>query len=258
MGDLGSLIYDARQMKSANQVQTGIVIGTVNSNYDQKYPDKLQVEIPIGGSEKTLMVWAKFMSPLAGETWGGYQKPEVGDYVVVGFIGGNVMRPVVLGSVYKTSAKMITECANELNAIKKFKTKAGAEISFEVKDDKETVTLKTKNQSKVIIDESKDEISIIGSSGKNLMTINSESGKITLTAEEEMGFDVGSTKVSFKKDGTLDIACKKLNIKEKPEITIDANKITAEAMQINMKGSAGVKLESSATLEAKGSLVKIN
>lgn len=258
MNDLGSLIYDTRQMQEAHKMQVGLIIGKVNNIYDEKFPDKLEVEIPIGGTEKTMMVWAKFMNQMAGETWGGYGKPEVGDYVVIGFLGGNMMRPIVLGSVYQTTATMVTECANEQNSIKKFKTKQGAEVSFEVVDEKEKVILQTKNKSQIVIDEAKDEISIIGSSGKNLMTINSESGKITVTAEEEIDLAAGSTKVAMKKDGSMDIECKKLNIKNKPEVKIDANKITTEAMQINMKGSTGVKVESSAMLEVKGNIVKIN
>ncbi|WP_054741104.1 hypothetical protein [Cellulosilyticum ruminicola] len=153
---------------------------------------------------------------------------------------------------------MMSECANEKNSIKRFKTKQGGQLSFETVDDKEKVILQTKNQSQIIIDEGKDEISIIGSSGKNLVTVNSENGKITITAEEEINLQAGEAKVNMKKDGSVDMTCKQLNIKNKPNIKVEANTLKVEGMQVQMKGSTGFKAESGAMLEVKGNVVKIN
>jgi len=262
MDDLGSLIYDKNKDNGKTKSQmsniSGILIGTVNNTYNEKAPDRVEVEMPIGGAGKTVIVWAKLMSISAGNEWGIYYKPEVGDKVILGFHNGNVTKPYILGCVYPKSAKMIGECSNSLNSKKKIKTKSGGEISFENKEDKETITITTKKKSKIIIDDTDDKISIIGSNGKNLVTIDSKSGKIEITAEKGISLAAGDTKISLEKGGNIDVECKNFNIKNQANIKMDANKVEIAGVQVNVKATAGMKLESSATFEAKGTLVKIN
>lgn len=261
MDDLGALIYDKNNnKKTKSQVSTipGILVGTVNNHYNEKIPDKIQVEIPVGGAGKTVVVWAKFMMPAAGNEWGMYYKPEAGDKVIISFHNGNVTKPFILGCVYPKSSKMIEECSDKLNSRKKIKTKGGGEISFENKDSKETITITTKKKSKIVIDDTADKISIIGSNGKNLITINSESGKIDIIAENSISLGAGDTKISLEKSGNIDVECKNFNIKNKANVKVDANKVEIAGIQVNAKATAGMKLESSAVLEAKGTMVKIN
>lgn len=262
MDDFGSLIYDANKENKKTSSNagniSGILIGTVNNTYNKKAPDRVEVEIPIGGAGKTVIVWAKFMSPAAGKEWGMYYKPEVGDKVIISFHNGNIKKPFILGCVYEMNAKMINECCESLNSKKKIKTKGGGEISFENKDNNETITITTKKKSKIVINDTEDTISIVGSNGKNLMKINSKSGKIEVTAENNLSLAAGDTKIKLQKSGNVDIECKNFNIKNKANIKMDANKVQLEGVQVNVKAAAGMKLESSAILEAKGTMVKIN
>ena len=47
-----------------------------------------------------LGVWLRLATPVAGANWGGHLVPRPGQEVVVGFLNGNIDRPVIVGSVY--------------------------------------------------------------------------------------------------------------------------------------------------------------
>ena len=47
-----------------------------------------------------LGVWLRLATPVAGANWGGHLVPRPGQEVVIGFLNGNVDRPVIVGSVY--------------------------------------------------------------------------------------------------------------------------------------------------------------
>jgi type VI secretion system secreted protein VgrG len=47
-----------------------------------------------------LGVWLRVMTPVAGANWGGHLVPRPGQEVVVGFLNGNIDRPVIVGAVY--------------------------------------------------------------------------------------------------------------------------------------------------------------
>ena len=44
--------------------------------------------------------WARLLLPLAGADGGTLSLPEVGDEVLVGFVGGDVSRPVIVGRLW--------------------------------------------------------------------------------------------------------------------------------------------------------------
>ncbi|WP_230941060.1 phage baseplate assembly protein V, partial [Xanthomonas translucens] len=44
--------------------------------------------------------WVRVMTPWAGDSWGGVVLPRKGQEVLVGFLEGDIDRPVVIGSVY--------------------------------------------------------------------------------------------------------------------------------------------------------------
>ncbi|RBH95777.1 type VI secretion system tip protein VgrG, partial [Xanthomonas oryzae pv. oryzae] len=44
--------------------------------------------------------WVRVMTPWAGDNWGGVVLPRKGQEVLVGFLEGDIDRPVVIGSVY--------------------------------------------------------------------------------------------------------------------------------------------------------------
>jgi len=49
-------------------------------------------------------IWARVAQPVAGSGYGTVLMPDVGDEVIVGFVAGDMTRPVVLGALYTGQA----------------------------------------------------------------------------------------------------------------------------------------------------------
>lgn len=257
MSEIGDMMFPKEESSDFGKHLNGLVIGVVSKNYNQQIPDQVEIEIPIGGSSKTMRVWARHIRGAAGNNYGIYDKPEIGDVAVVGFIEGNTSRPIILGYLYKKGAQIVTECANEKNTLKKYKTPTGTEVIFENNNKKESLTITTKNKQQIILDEEKEEIRLLTAQGKNYVNMQGKEGTITLEGKESLHLKVGQSEITLNKDGSIEISCKNLKVGGKPNIKVDGNTLTVNGIQVNVKGTAGVKIESSAMLQAKGQIVKL-
>ena len=57
-------------------------------------------------------IWARVTTPIAGTDYGTMFLPDVGDEVLVGFVGGNMTMPVVIGSLYNGNAQPADEAVD--------------------------------------------------------------------------------------------------------------------------------------------------
>ena len=73
----------------ADGIINGVVTGTVKENYDKDNPGKVKVELFLGERGLNVTGWIPVMTPYAGNKYGGYALPEVGDEVVVAFLMGD-------------------------------------------------------------------------------------------------------------------------------------------------------------------------
>lgn len=98
-------------------VQTAIVVGTgdpVQVDRDQRVRIQFhwqrgsasshQLEHPSGEDNapgtSAVGTWVRVATPIAGQNWGSVFTPRVGQEVLVSFLGGDIDRPIVMGSVY--------------------------------------------------------------------------------------------------------------------------------------------------------------
>ena len=83
----------------------GLVVGIVTNTQDKdKGEGRVKLKLPaISGEMET--DWARVATPGAGALRGAVFLPEVNDEVLVGFEGGDLRRPVVLGGLYNGKDK---------------------------------------------------------------------------------------------------------------------------------------------------------
>lgn len=96
-------------------VQTAIVVGLqapVHTDRDHRIKiqfhwqrganasHRLQGEDDNAPASDASGTWVRVAEPVAGANWGSVFTPRLGQEVLVGFIGGDIDRPVVLGAVY--------------------------------------------------------------------------------------------------------------------------------------------------------------
>ena len=65
----------------------------------------------------------RIMTPMTGQQWGMFFFPEVGDEVLVGFSGGEIARPYVLGALWNKNNTPPVTIENKENKLRKIKTK---------------------------------------------------------------------------------------------------------------------------------------
>jgi uncharacterized protein involved in type VI secretion and phage assembly len=82
-----------------------------------------------------------------------YFLPEVDDEVLVGFEGGNLSKPVVLGSLWNPNSLPPTNNSDNLNRKRMIKSKSGHTITLDDTLEMEQVVIKSKGGHTITLDD---------------------------------------------------------------------------------------------------------
>lgn len=243
----------------SNGIIGGVVTGTVKENYDKDNPGKVKVELFLGEDGINVTGWIPVMTSYAGNKYGGYALPEIGDEVVVAFRMGDRNCPIVIGSLWSGKNLQPEGAVEEKNMIKRFVTKGNNEILINDTADKQKIEIKTAKGKSIIIDEENDNMIIHDKDKKNSLTIDSKGGEITIKAEKKVTIDAGGAKGIFDGSGKK-TSLEAGTVDVKADQTFHSNGATTkiEGANIEVKANATIKAQSSAVTEIKGAIVKIN
>lgn len=198
---------------------TGLMLAEVKDNTDLTGQGRVQV-ILLGYPD--VQPWARVASPFAGDGYGLYAMPQIGDQVVVGFERGDAMEPIVLGGLWSLAAMPpagIPQTDPESKRV--LKTPKGHVV--ELDDMLQTITITTSTDQSVSLGPKAIEIS--AGQGSATVTI-STAGEVTIS---------GSTKVSL----------------QAPSISLEAQ----GALKLS---GASVSLQATGTCAVSGGTVTIN
>ncbi|MDH3661692.1 MAG: phage baseplate assembly protein V [Alphaproteobacteria bacterium] len=167
---------------------------------DGKYRVKVKIHSHFDAEHQAYELWARVAVPVGGDGYGMAFMPDVGDEVVIGFIAGDMNRPVVIGSLYHGGAMPADEPVDG-DAVKRW-TITGHQGTRVAIDESEspTVTLETPGGVKV-------EITDDGSK----VTCTNGSSTVTLEPAE----------VSVETGGTVKVQASQVEVTS-PMVTIDA------------------------------------
>lgn len=245
----------------------GITTGIVKENWDEKNPGMVKVEMLLGEEGKNVTGLARVMSNYGGNGYGNYCLPEIGQKVVVAFHFGERDCPVVLGTLWDEKNVLPENTANEENTIKSFTTYGGCSLIFSDEKDKQKIEAATPGGLFLSLDDEGKTISLRDEKGDNIIEADCENGSITLKAKTKIELKIGDdTAISIEKDSLklksseirqtgdskISLEGQNINISAKTNLDASANS------QAALKANAGMKLESSALMEIKGAMVKLN
>ena len=206
-------------------LHTGVVTALEN---DPDGEDRIKVRLSLISTNAD-GTWARVASLDAGANRGAFFRPEIGDEVVVGFLGGDVRHPVVLGMMNSSAKPAPLEASND-NHQKGFVSRSG--MKWLLDDGEKNCSFETPLGNKIILSEK----------NKGLILKDQNGNSITL---DKNGITLKSAK---------DI---KMTAAAKAEIGGIQVKLAAQSgMELN--GGATLKLEAAGLTELKGGLVKIN
>jgi type VI secretion system secreted protein VgrG len=83
--------------------QSAIVVGPKGQDYHVDNHGRVKVHFHwdrYGEKDEKSTCWVRVSQPMAGQGWGGYFMPRIGQEVIVDFLNGDPDRPVIVGRVY--------------------------------------------------------------------------------------------------------------------------------------------------------------
>jgi uncharacterized protein involved in type VI secretion and phage assembly len=218
MGLLDMLGDASGDERATDSRRLGVVRAKVTDNLDLTSQGRVQVKIP---TIPDIEPWAAVCAPFAGDGYGLWCMPQVGDVVIVAFENGDINWPVVVGSVWDLNNRPPVDLPLDAMNKRVLKTPAGHELVFDDLEMKITLT----HLAGHTVTMSADGVSIDLAQGLGSLTLKLP-GTAALTGT--VSAELSAKKTSVKGDVTLDLS------------------------------GATASLKADATCQVKGGLVTIN
>jgi type VI secretion system secreted protein VgrG len=231
-------------VKNYQKPQSDMQLADVIDNDDPQGQGRVKVKFKWECQTNDPTEWLRVVSPNAGSGDTGKNRgfhviPEKGDQVVIAFEEGNVARPVVMGSVYHGKSGDSSGFKN--SNTKGLTSRKGSSLSFD--DLNHALNL--------------------GTNAANFVKIENGPGSITAQSAETIVIKTGDSSITLKKDGTIDIIGKVINIQgtqtinanagDKPGDAVNIGKnattaVTIDTKKIDSKASNGITVNSQTTI----------
>lgn len=165
----------------------GVVEAIVTEvNDDNGKEGRVKIKFP-WFDDQMVTEWCRVRQFYAGNGYGAFFVPEVGDEVLVAFIHGDMRLPVILGGLYNGHDKPPTFRSASQDQ-KLIRTKAGSELLFDDTQGKQRVRLKTPGGHTADLSDVDKKISIQSSGGQTVViddsarqiTVQTGGGSITI------------------------------------------------------------------------------
>ena len=231
--------YNLRPMPAEGLLPavSGLQMGVVTVlEKDPLGEDRIKVRLPLV-SKVEEGVWARLATLDAGSKRGTFFRPEIGDEVVVGFLGDDPCHPVVLGMCH-SSAKPAPEPGKDKNHRKGYVSREKMKFTFD--DEKKIIVLETP--------------------GGNRMTLSEEDKGIVLKDQNgnKITMDDAGIKIESSKDLTLK-AAKAIKIESGASMDLKAqSSLKAEGAASAEVSGASTTIKGSAKTVIQGGIVQIN
>lgn len=192
------------QIGQTNSVE-GLMIGIVTQLAEDPLSlGRIKIKLPLINNQ-TDGIWARMANLFAGNNSGGYFIPDIGDEVVIGFMGNNLDNPIVLGSLHNPIKNAVIN-HNDNNAIKGIYTAGGSKMEWN--DDKKSIEISNSKGDKVIISDDEKGISITDQNA-NQIRLNEDGIKINAERNIEITatntLRIKATKIEIEASGMVDI-----------------------------------------------------
>jgi uncharacterized protein involved in type VI secretion and phage assembly len=183
----------------------GVEEGIVTSVEDDKTKEgRVKVKLV----RREIELECRLCNPYAGNGYGFFFVPEVGDEVLIAFIQGDMRFPVILGGLYNGEDKPPTFRAKDKNQ-KMIRTPGKHEILLDDTSGKERVRIKTQSGHEADLSDEEKKVTIKTAHGQS-MELDGQSNKITIktSAGQSITMDgnTGTITLSGPTTVTLDAA----------------------------------------------------
>jgi len=236
------------------------VQGKVTDNGEKKQAGMVKVEFVAWKRGGNICEWMPVLHSYAGGGFGCYCMPEVGDLVLVGFLGADYRQPFVAGSFYPANAKMASSSFTPKNEKKRFRTKGGIDVTLSDEEGKQSVRAVTPKGLTLSAGDEKEIITLGDKEGKNKLSFDCKKGAIALEGNSKITIKTGKCQITLDgKKGAVEIKCDQLTVKATRQLKLGANQTTTvEGGRLKLSGKQTAELSGATMTQVKGAMVKIN
>lgn len=173
-----------------------VILGVVEDLRDPESLGRVKLRFPNVGD--TTSDWARFAAPMAGNGFGAFFRPEVGDEVLVAFEHGDNQRPYVLGSVWNKSSPPPPDDARASdNNWRQIRSRSGHLLRFDDTSGGEKIEIVDKDERRrIVIDAAGDKIRIVCDQGdieiKAKGSLKLEAQTVEIKADSSLKIEAGS------------------------------------------------------------------
>lgn len=228
----------------------GLVVGMVSAiENDPEAAGRVKVSLP--GLDTTIeSQWARLAVLGGGAERGMVFLPEVGDEVLVGFEGGDVRRPVVLGGLFGKKDKIPTSLVEQgAVAHRRLTSRLG-----------HVVELADGSGAK------EQHIRLALAGGAVSLRLGKDRADLALPSGVPLKIASGSSSIELDGNGAITLSGTTIAIKGTQEVTLEGAQVVAKASakfaasgaEVELKGSATATVQASGITAVKGAMVQIN
>ena len=229
---------------------SGFMLATVLSNSGEQSKGKLKLRLLCEGRTKNILEDVKVVTPFGGADYGVYCLPEVGEQVLVGFLGGSFDRPFVFGSVYAAGDQILSDSYDAGN------TKRGSVIEILDTKGEETISVRTPNKKLSIELSQKTETAVI-KAGENKVVLDNKKNTVQVKAAEKIELETGSTNLKMESNGAVQLKGENIQIKGSSVKISSSGLLNLKGQSLEASGSM-VNLKANGEMAIRGSITKIN
>lgn len=261
--------------------QTATVVGKSGEEIDTDEHGRIKVQFHWdrkGSNDDKSSCRLRVAQLWAGQEWGAVHIPRIGQEVIVSFLEGDPDRPIVTGRVYNGENKPPYKLpANATQSgVKSRSSKSGSssnfnEIRFEDKKGSEELLIHAEKDFKVDVEN--DATWRVGlnedkpaKSSKGVAKY--EIGKtLTIDVGDEITLVTGQSKIVMKKDGSITVTCKSLEVKATQLVDLNSKKdmklestmqLAAKSLQVAVEGTTKVEVKSSISTKVEGMMLDLS
>ncbi len=235
-----------------------LTLATVkNINDDQKL-NRVKC-LPIGAPDDELTDWCYVMTPMGGKERGLFLFPQVDDLVVLGYLGNDPHRPIVLGSFWTPDSAPPLTISDGKSLDYCLKTPQKVDLTLHDEEKKQKLTITMPSGTVIEIDDEKQTVTTKNKAGDTALTMNMKDGEAELKAQSKITLSAGSASVTLEKNGNI-------TLKGSGAVTLDGKSVDAKAqgtvalkgMDVTATANKDVNIKATATASVKGMLLKLN
>lgn len=260
MSSITDLLNTNGQSNVQERTSGSFVMGTITENNDKDHPGMVKVSFTAWNKDKNVYEWIPMLSAYAGKEHGVYIQPEVGDVVIVGFVGPGMKTPFILGSLFSNTSTMLKDCAEEKNMNRQLKTKGGILAQLSDESGKESIHVATPKELSVTIEDEKETISIQDKDGSNALVFDCQGGNITLTAKTKITLEAGQSSIEIDGNaGSITIKANQCKLQAQQTVNIEGTQsTTVKGGMLTVEGQQTTAVKSSGPVQVQGAIVQIN